>query len=222
MKKYICDICGFVYDEAAGDPDNGIAPGTLWEDLPEDWQCPMCGATKAEFQEEDGGDRAPAVGAAVGEVDDDLRELTFGELSAVCSNLSKGCDKQYRPEEAELFDQLSRYYAGKASPVGDAKELGNLIELVQRDLSSGYPSAAAAAGGAADRGALRAVVWGEKVTKILSSLIKRYESQQDALLENTNVYVCQICGFVFLGDEPPDVCPVCKVPKDKLVEVERS
>lgn len=222
MKKYICDICGFVYDEAMGDPDTGIAPGTTWEDLPDDWQCPMCGATKAEFQEEAADAPVIAVGATAGEVGDDTRELTFGELSAVCSNLSKGCAKQYRLEEAELFDQLSRYYAGKVSLVEEAKELGDLIELVQRDLSSGYPLAAAAAVGASDRGALRAVVWGEKVTKILSLLTKRYESQRDALLENTNVYVCQICGFVFLGDEPPDVCPVCKVPKDKLVKVERS
>ena len=41
MKKYECEPCGYVYDEAAGDPDNGIAPGTKWEDLPEDWVCPV-------------------------------------------------------------------------------------------------------------------------------------------------------------------------------------
>ena len=40
MKKYVCDVCGYVYDEALGDPDNGIAPGTKWEDLPEDFECP--------------------------------------------------------------------------------------------------------------------------------------------------------------------------------------
>ena len=42
MKQYECDLCGYVYDEAAGDPDNGIAPGTKWEDLPADWVCPLC------------------------------------------------------------------------------------------------------------------------------------------------------------------------------------
>mgnify|MGYP003235616392 CR=1 FL=1 len=41
MEKYVCDVCGYVYDEAAGDPDNGIAPGTRWEDLPEDFLCPL-------------------------------------------------------------------------------------------------------------------------------------------------------------------------------------
>ena len=49
MKKYRCTICGYIYDEAEGDPDNGIAPGTKWEDFPADWVCPMCGAGKDEF-----------------------------------------------------------------------------------------------------------------------------------------------------------------------------
>ena len=51
MKKYECEPCGYVYDEAAGDSDNGIAPGTKWEDLPADWVCPLCGAGKDEFKE---------------------------------------------------------------------------------------------------------------------------------------------------------------------------
>ena len=49
--KYVGDICGFQYDEAAGDPDNNIAPGTKWEDLPDDFTCPLCGATKDQFSE---------------------------------------------------------------------------------------------------------------------------------------------------------------------------
>ena len=52
MKKYECVLCGYVYDEAAGDPDNGIAPGTKWEDLPADWVCPLCGADKSQFSEQ--------------------------------------------------------------------------------------------------------------------------------------------------------------------------
>lgn len=49
MKKYVCDVCGWVYDPAVGDPDNGIAPGTAFEDLPDDWVCPLCGVGKDEF-----------------------------------------------------------------------------------------------------------------------------------------------------------------------------
>ena len=48
----VCDICGYTYDPAAGDPDNGIEPGTAWEDLPDDWACPMCGAGKEDFVDE--------------------------------------------------------------------------------------------------------------------------------------------------------------------------
>ena len=43
MKKYVCEPCGYVYDPEIGDPDNGIAPGTAFEDIPEDWVCPVCG-----------------------------------------------------------------------------------------------------------------------------------------------------------------------------------
>ena len=43
MKKYVCDVCGYVYDPEVGDPDNGIEPGTAFEDIPEDWVCPICG-----------------------------------------------------------------------------------------------------------------------------------------------------------------------------------
>ncbi|WP_437548991.1 rubredoxin [Sorangium sp. So ce327] len=50
MKKYRCLVCGFVYDPAVGDPDTGIAPGTSFEDLPDSWMCPECGATKADFE----------------------------------------------------------------------------------------------------------------------------------------------------------------------------
>ena len=49
MKKYVCSVCGYIYDEAEGIPDDGIAPGTKWADLPEDWVCPLCGADKDSF-----------------------------------------------------------------------------------------------------------------------------------------------------------------------------
>ena len=49
MDKYVCDVCGYVYDPAKGDPDNGIAPGTPFEQLPDDWTCPLCGIEKSSF-----------------------------------------------------------------------------------------------------------------------------------------------------------------------------
>lgn len=50
MKQWQCMACGYVYNEAAGDPEGGIPPGTRWEDVPDDWVCPMCGVGKADFE----------------------------------------------------------------------------------------------------------------------------------------------------------------------------
>lgn len=52
MKKYVCDTCGWVYDEEAGYPEGGIQPGTKFEDLPDDFECPLCGVGKDMFSEE--------------------------------------------------------------------------------------------------------------------------------------------------------------------------
>lgn len=52
MKKYVCEACGWIYDEELGDPENGIAPGTKFEDLPDDFACPLCGVGKDSFSEE--------------------------------------------------------------------------------------------------------------------------------------------------------------------------
>ncbi|MEP1470627.1 MAG: rubredoxin [Halieaceae bacterium] len=49
LRKYECVICGFIYDEAEGLPDDGFPPGTRWEDLPEEWECPDCGISKSDF-----------------------------------------------------------------------------------------------------------------------------------------------------------------------------
>lgn len=50
LRKWMCVVCGYIYDEAAGEPDEGIAAGTRWEDVPETWTCPDCGATKDDFE----------------------------------------------------------------------------------------------------------------------------------------------------------------------------
>lgn len=52
MDRYVCDACGYVYDPAVGDPDNGIEPGTAFEALPDDWVCPLCGLGKDSFSKE--------------------------------------------------------------------------------------------------------------------------------------------------------------------------
>jgi len=220
MRKFVCSVCGYTYDEAAGIPKAGIAPGTKWEELPEDFVCPLCGATKAEFgQQGAAASLKNPLSTPVFPVE--RNELTPLEMSAICSNLARGCEKQYKPEEAALFSELAQYFKG-AAPKENSPDFSPLLTQIEKDLGETLPAANAAAGAAGDRGALRALVWSEKVTRILKSLLTRFEREGEAMLENTGIYVCTICGFIHLGDTPPELCPVCKVPGWKFEKTEEE
>ena len=52
MEKYVCSVCGYVYNPEKGDPNNGVPAGTKFEDLPDDWSCPVCGAAKSQFEKQ--------------------------------------------------------------------------------------------------------------------------------------------------------------------------
>ncbi len=220
MAKYVCSVCGYLYDEANGISEAGIAPGTAWEDLPEDWVCPLCGAAKTEFNQQ--GETA-AIGekrtVPVIETPSDVKELSPLEMSALCTNLARGCEKQYKSEEAALFHDLAEYFKRSSAPA-KAPDFDQMLALIEKDLEEGFPNANAVAADAKDRGALRALVWSEKVTRILKSLLTRYQKEGDAMVEHTGVYVCTICGFVYIGDAPPEICPVCKVPNWKFEKME--
>ena len=215
--KYICTICGYIYDEAAGSPQSNIAAGTLWKDLPDDWVCPICGAPKSAFELKEETIESTKVNK---EVTMDYENWDVLSLSALCSNLEKGCEKQCLNEEAKLFHELSVYFESKATAV--AGNMAALSVLLKEDMNSLYPIANQMAIEANDCGAKRVLTWSEKVTRLQASLIERYENEKGAMLENTSVYVCEICGFIYIGDTPPDICPICKVPSFKLQKVERS
>ena len=148
--KYICQICGYVYDDAK--------EKVPFEELPDDWKCPLCGAAKSDFKPEANGDEKKVV-TAIEPMEEDLEKLSAGQLRATA----------------------------------DAN---------------------------ADRGAARVCVWGEKVTRMLSSLVNRYLNEGEAMLKDTNIWVCTTCGFVYIGDTPPELCPVCKVPDWKFEKIE--
>lgn len=117
MGKYVCSICGYIYDEATGIPEAGIAPGTKWEDLPDDWVCPICGATKAEFEKQ--GDAAVSSQKKpepIVEMSTDMQELSPLEIGALCTNLARGCEKQYKSKEAALFTELAGYFKDTSLP----------------------------------------------------------------------------------------------------------
>ena len=143
------------------------------------------------------------------------------ELSAVFSNLAKGSEKQYDPETSELYQQLSSYFKDKSTSPGPG-DFESLNTLLQKDLSSGFSRANEIAGKNHDRGALRALKWAEQVSKIINSHLRKVLSGSADFLENKNVYVCEICGFVFVGDNKPDICPVCKVPNIKMTQIRRT
>lgn len=220
MGKYLCSICGYIYDEAKGIPEAGLAPGTLWEDVPENWLCPLCGATKDAFDRKDDStiseEKKPIT---MHEVSSDMKELSSLEISALCTNLARGCEKQYKLEEASLFTNLAEYFK-KSRDSAKIPEFNHLLDLIENDLKEGFPNANAIASNENDRGALRALVWSEKVTRILNSILSRYEKMGDTLLDNTGVYVCTICGFIYIGDTLPKICPVCKVQDWKFDKVE--
>lgn len=220
MTKFKCTICGYTYNE--GMPQNGIAPGTKWEDVSQDFACPLCGAPKAAFEElkEDNSLAANQEVVNDGEFEN-LGELTAGELSALCSNLAKGCEKQHLVEEMDLFNQLANYYKGKVEGQSE-KNFDHVSKRLKVDLSEDYAKANSVATAKADRGALRALVWSEKVSRMLNSLLDRYDKEGDAMFENTKIYVCDICGFIYVGNNLPEVCPVCKVPNFRISQVERG
>ena len=216
MKTYVCSVCGYVYDEAKGIPEAGIAPGTPWEALGADWVCPLCGAGKNAFRLQGAPTQAAPPPSPPPEVE---RELSAMEMSILCSNLARGCEKQYLDQEAAAFTRLADHFRTQAVPP-PAADFAGLLALVNEDLSRAYPYAHAVAGAAGDRGALRTLEWSEKVSNMLKSLLERYEREGAAMLQNSGVYVCTICGFVSVGDGPPPLCPVCKVPSWKFEKIE--
>ncbi len=219
MKKYVCTVCGYVYDEAKGIPEAGIAPGTKWEALAQNWVCPLCGAAKIEFREQGETPAAAKRPLPVTENPADIKEMSALEVSAVCSNLARGCEKQYKNEDAALFKELADYYKSIAAPEKESG-FGNLLSLIESDLETGFPKATAISKDDHDRGALRALTWSEKVTRIQKTLLARYQKEGDTWLDGTGLYVCTVCGFIFAGDAPPELCPVCKVPSWKFEKVE--
>ena len=206
--RYICSICGYVYDEAEQKP---------WAELPDDWKCPLCGASKSDFVPEESAVPAANISTLPAE-SPELKPLTAIETSALCTNLAKGCEKQYKPEQADAFRKLAAWFKAQGgNETGTSFDL--LMEKINRDLESGFTAANAVCQEKHDRGALRSLTWSEKVTRILKSLLARYAREGDAMLENTGVYVCTICGFVYIGNELPEVCPVCKVPNRKFEQI---
>lgn len=216
MSKCVCQICGYVYDEDA--------EKVKFDNLPADWTCPLCGAPKDMFKKAEDKpaepEKKPTSVKSITEEPDEMREMTDGELAAVFSNLARGCEKQYKSEEAKLCSELADYYTSKVK-LPQNTDFTVLLGKINENLADEFVTAKNDEENASDRGAKRVLTWSEKVTRITASLLARYEKEGNAMLENTKVWVCDICGFIYIGDVPPAVCPICKVPSFKILEVAR-
>lgn len=201
MKEYVCTVCGYVHKG----------------ELPGDFKCPVCGAGKEAFREVKN-DAPEKIKAPTEKTD---KELSAIEMSVICSNLARGCEKQYMAEEQKKFSELAEFFAKEAGKETEGGGLKEIEALINKDIDELYPYAFSVARSAADRGALRSLTWSDKVTRMLSSILERYEKEGDKMLEHTGVYLCTVCGFVFVGDKAPELCPVCKVPSWKFEKLER-
>ena len=213
MKKYRCKICRYIYDDSK--------EKVKFEDLPENWKCPWCGAPKSMFEEIKETENVVITDEIEEENklefdDDSLREINQEEMAYICSNLAKSCEKQYLDEEKELFQELANYYEKQIS-----NKTGNLQDItlsLEKDLQN-LDEAMKIANKYNDSGSKRVITWATKTTNILNVILNNYQNKGIEYVKNTKIWVCEICGFIYIGDEPPKVCPVCKVPNIKILEV---
>ena len=205
MKEYVCTVCGYVHKG----------------ELPKDFRCPVCGAGAGAFREVVKAGAVKPTRVVKKPARETESELSAIEMSIICSNLARGCEKQYMFDAMEKFNELAEFFRKAAKPVKGVKNAEALAAVIGKDIDEGYPYANAEAKSAGDRGAMRSLVWSEKVTRMLASLLARYAKEGDKMLENTGVYVCSVCGFVYVGDSAPALCPVCKVPAWKFEKQER-
>ncbi len=214
MKEYICTVCGYVHKTDGG--------------LPEDFVCPICGAGKDAFVlKED----KPKAEAAL-EKPHTEKELSPMEMSIICSNLARGCEKQYMPTESENFKKLAEFFLSKAEPTAEniASQLPDILSkavakssrLMAEDLirEAGFmlPQSANT------KEFLELIKSYPDipvdVVEALLKTIKFNEEPEKKEVKKIAKWKCSICGYVHEGAEAPEQCPMCKQPKEKFVKVE--
>ena len=206
MKKYECTICGYIYDDAK--------ESVKFEDLSDDWTCPICGAPKSAFKEIKE-EHKEEIKEEIEEAED-LKEMSNSEIAYICSNLAKACEKEYLKEEENLFTELYNHYISKEKE--ESGNLDNVKEKVSEDTKE-YEKAFEIVDKYQDRGAKRVLTWSSKATNMMNVIINNYKEKGLDYIKNTKIWVCDICGFIYIGDVPPAVCPICKVPSFKILEV---
>lgn len=135
MKEYICTVCRYTHETDG--------------ELPDDFKCPLCGAGKDSFVLKE---ETPKAEATL-ENPHTAKELSPMEMSIICSNLARGCEKQYMPEDYKNFTKLARFFRQKVEPVSNAGTEA-LLELLNNDITVRFPYGKSVADKQPDHGEL--------------------------------------------------------------------
>jgi len=153
----------------------------------------------------------------------EIDTMSLQSLALWFSNYSSLATKTLRPKLADSLGKVARDLGARAgrqkptaAPTGDNAPILEAIDsLVKESIATGYPRVRETAG--INRGALRAFTWGNKVATILKSVVGRVMAKGDAVLaDGQSFYVCDGCGFIYIGPEAPALCPVCKAPSSRF------
>ena len=144
-------------------------------------------------------------------------DISHNALPAIFSNLAKASEKQQQYVQGKIFSELSESILLQNPIQGESVE--TIKDQIHEDLKSQYPKIEKKAELVKDRGVQRALRWGKKVTTLQKSLIDRYLLKGDDFFMENDLYVCEACGFIFLGKASPDLCPVCKAPKKRFSKI---
>jgi len=148
-----------------------------------------------------------------------LEKLSIGQLAALCSNLARSCQKQYKFEEEKLFLKLAKYFSDITPEIND-ESIEELTKRINDDIDNSFIASKRIVEENNDRGSLRSLVWSEKVTRMINSLLRQYNEKGDEIFADEEVWICTVCGFIYIGSTVPNKCPICKAPNIKFEKIE--
>ncbi len=225
MKKYKCKICGHVYDPAQGDPTQGIAPGTAFEDLPASWKCPRCKKDKSFFEAvEEAKASNPYAGT---QTEKNLLEAFAGESQArnKYTYFASKAKKEGYEQIAALFLQTAenekehaKLWFKELCGIGTTAE--NLLAAAEgenhewTDMYEGFAKTAEAEGFPELAAKFRGVAAIEKHhEERYRALLHNVETREVFAKSEVKVWECRNCGHIVVGTAAPEVCPVCNHPQ---------
>ena len=225
MKKYKCTICKYEYDPAQGDPTQGIAPGTPFEQLPADWKCPRCKQGKEKFEPIE--EPKPANPYAGTQTEKNLHAAFAGESEArnkytyFASKAKKDGFEQIAAlflQTAENEKEHAKLWFKELNGIGTTAE--NLAAAAAgenyewTDMYEGFARTAEAEGFPELAAKFRGVAAIEKHhEERYRALLHNVEAKEVFAKSEVKVWECRNCGHIVVGTQAPDVCPVCNHPQ---------